>query len=186
MTFFKRLFKPKPVEPDLEDQDDAGDSDAPAVPQPRAFPKGVGDILGEMPDEWLIRENVTIDRMTVDYVAVSPYGVYCIFEPAKRGKVTSTPRGLYVNNEKIEPLPTDVTGVLKPLRKYLGVPLEPIMVFRDSDIMGSEVGSLKIFSPERLKTHLLFKVTPVHNDTELREVLKRINVLQEEAKKWRY
>lgn len=184
MTFFKRLFKPKPVEPELDDPDDTEQEAAP--PQPRAIPKGVGDILGEMPDEWLIRENVTIERMSVDYIAVSPYGVFCIFEPAKRGKVTATPRGLYVNNDKIEPLPTDVTGVLKPLRKYLGVPLEPIMVFRDSEIMGTEVGALKIFSPERLKTYLTFKVEYVHSDTELREVLKRINVLLDEAKKWRY
>ncbi|MGQ9510891.1 MAG: nuclease-related domain-containing protein [Thermaceae bacterium] len=114
----------------------------------------VGRILEELPEGFRVFHDVDLGGENADHVVVGPGGVFAVEVKNYSGHIQARPDGLYVNGKRNDRVIRQAWRQAHKLGEWLGVEVEPVLVFVGGNLEGERVGRLPVLRPEGLKVFL--------------------------------
>lgn len=117
----------------------------------------VGRVLEGLPEGFRVYHDVDLGGENADHVVVGPGGVFNVEVKNYSGHIQARPDGLYINGKRNDQVVRQAWRQAHKLRAWLGVEVEPVLVFVGGKLEGEAVGRLAVLRPKDLPTFLTRK-----------------------------
>ena len=108
----------------------------------------MGALLEALPEGWRVFHDVELEGENADHVVVGPPGVFSVEVKHYAGRVVARPDGLFVNGRRQDRIVRQAWRQAHMLEAWLGVEVQPVLVFVGSEVEGARAGPLPVLTPE--------------------------------------
>lgn len=124
------------------------------------------NVIYSLGDHWIVKENVPVGYLQENYVLVSSYGLYVIFEQEISGQVHLTAQDVLIDNKSQNPTIKMVQHSIKKFERQVGISAHPILLYKHlhslddasstkaMPIQEWEFGGIKILTWDSLQPYL--------------------------------